>query len=70
VLRQWLINDPKPATWFRLSVNLPGLLQTAKEWNHQHVLITSILRLQKFDFKAVSKSLGCSDQLMYEGLYK
>ena len=39
------------ANWFRLSVNLPGYLQTEQELNHTLVLTTSLLMLQKSALK-------------------
>jgi hypothetical protein len=32
-------------------VNLPGQLQRAQKWNHQHVFITSLLMQQSFSLK-------------------
>jgi hypothetical protein len=53
-----------PATWFRLSVNLPVKLKTAQEGNLQHVLIIGqhvLIIAAKISLKAVSRSIGCSD---------
>jgi hypothetical protein len=46
--------EPVPGTWFKLSVNIPGYLQTASI-DHNYTNAAEICS------KAVTTSIGCSD---------